>query len=101
MRYSQASRCGDTFACATAIFLTHFIISIAVLENVPPDAGLQKGATFFTLNLGLAQESNLGHLRGKQQHYPLSHPLRLNFVPSLRQLLKMGFGAAAISDREK
>jgi hypothetical protein len=35
-----------TFACATANFLTHFIISIAVLENVPPDAGLQKNATF-------------------------------------------------------
>jgi hypothetical protein len=27
-------------------FLTHFIISIAVLENVPPDAGLHKRATF-------------------------------------------------------
>jgi hypothetical protein len=36
----------DTFACATAIFLSHFIISIAVLENVPPDTGLQKRATF-------------------------------------------------------
>jgi hypothetical protein len=35
-----------TFACATANFLTHFIFSIAVLENVPPDAGLQKNATF-------------------------------------------------------
>jgi hypothetical protein len=35
-----------TFACATAKFLTHFTISIAVLENVPPDAGLQKRATF-------------------------------------------------------
>jgi hypothetical protein len=35
-----------TFACATANFLTHFIISIAVLENVPPEAGLQKRATF-------------------------------------------------------
>jgi hypothetical protein len=35
-----------TFACATANFLTHFIISIAVLENVPPDPGLQKRATF-------------------------------------------------------
>jgi hypothetical protein len=35
-----------TFACATAIFLSHFIISIAVLKNVPPDAGLQKRATF-------------------------------------------------------
>jgi hypothetical protein len=34
------------FACATAIFLTHFIISIAVLENVPPDTGLQKTDTF-------------------------------------------------------
>jgi hypothetical protein len=36
----------NTFACATAIFLTHFIISIAVPENMPPDAGLQKRATF-------------------------------------------------------
>jgi hypothetical protein len=35
-----------TFACATANVLTHFKISIAVLENVPPDAGLQKRATF-------------------------------------------------------
>jgi hypothetical protein len=41
----------DTFACATAIFLTHFIISIAVLENVPPYAGLQKRATFSTLKV--------------------------------------------------
>jgi hypothetical protein len=31
---------------ATVNFLTHFIISIAVLEKVPPDAGLQKRATF-------------------------------------------------------
>jgi hypothetical protein len=30
----------------TFAFLTHFIISIAVIENVPPDAGLQKRATF-------------------------------------------------------
>jgi sugar phosphate permease len=36
----------DTFACASVIFLAHFIISITVLENVPPDAGLQKRATF-------------------------------------------------------
>jgi hypothetical protein len=36
----------DTFACATANLLTHFIISIAVLENVHPDTGLQKRATF-------------------------------------------------------
>jgi hypothetical protein len=31
-----------TFACATEFFSTHFIISIAVLKNVPSDAGLQK-----------------------------------------------------------
>jgi hypothetical protein len=31
---------------ATANFLTHFIILIAVLENVPPNTGLQKRATF-------------------------------------------------------
>jgi hypothetical protein len=43
----------DTSPCATVIFLTPFIISIAVLENVPPDAGLQKRATFSTLNVGL------------------------------------------------
>jgi hypothetical protein len=41
-------------ACATANCLTHFIILIAALENVPPDAGLQKRATFSNLNLGLA-----------------------------------------------
>jgi hypothetical protein len=35
-----------TFACTNANFLTHFIISIAVLENVPPDEGIQKRATF-------------------------------------------------------
>jgi hypothetical protein len=39
-------------------FITHFIISIAVLENVPPDAGLQKRATFSTLNVGLAETRN-------------------------------------------
>jgi hypothetical protein len=44
----------DTLACATANLLTHFIISIAVLENKSPDAGLQKRATFSTLNVGLA-----------------------------------------------
>jgi hypothetical protein len=48
----------NTFACATAIFFTHFIISIAVLENVPPDAGLQKRATFSDLNVGLAGTGN-------------------------------------------
>jgi hypothetical protein len=31
-----------------------FIISIAVLENVPPDVGLQKRAIFSTLIVGLA-----------------------------------------------
>jgi hypothetical protein len=35
-------------------FLTQFIISIAVLENMPSDAGLQKRATFSTLNVGLS-----------------------------------------------
>jgi hypothetical protein len=29
-------------------FFNSFIISIAVLENVPPDAGLQKRDTFST-----------------------------------------------------
>jgi hypothetical protein len=48
----------DNFACATAIFSTHFITSIAVLENVLPDAGLQKRATFSTLNIGMAETGN-------------------------------------------
>jgi hypothetical protein len=48
----------DTFAYATASFLTRFIISSAVLENVPPDAGLQKRATFSTLHIGLAGTGN-------------------------------------------
>jgi hypothetical protein len=48
----------DTFACASNIFVTHFIILIAVLENVPPDAGLQKRATFSTLNKGLVSTVN-------------------------------------------
>jgi hypothetical protein len=39
-------------------FLNPFIISIAVLENVPPDAGLQKRATFSSLNVGLAGTGN-------------------------------------------
>jgi hypothetical protein len=51
MRYSQASRCGTPLL--TAIFLTQFKISIAVLENVPPEAGIQKRDTFSTLNVGL------------------------------------------------
>jgi hypothetical protein len=38
--------------------ITHFIISIAVLDNVPPDAGLQKRATFSTQNVGLAVTGN-------------------------------------------
>jgi hypothetical protein len=31
---------------------------MAVLENVPPGAGLQKRATFSTLNVGLAGTGN-------------------------------------------
>jgi hypothetical protein len=53
MRYYHTSRCGNTFACATAKNLTHFIILLAVLENVPTDAGLQKRVTFTTLNVSL------------------------------------------------
>jgi hypothetical protein len=30
----------------------------AVLENVPPDAGLQKRATFLTINVGLDGTGN-------------------------------------------
>jgi hypothetical protein len=53
----------DTFACATPEKLTNFIISIAVLENVPPDAWLQKIATFSTLNIALGGDSPLSKWR--------------------------------------
>jgi hypothetical protein len=43
-RQSDLKVSADLSYCA--ILLTHFIISIAVLENVPPDAGVQKRATF-------------------------------------------------------
>jgi hypothetical protein len=43
----------DTFA-----IITHFIISIAVLENVPPDVGFQKRDTFSTINVGLSGTRN-------------------------------------------
>jgi hypothetical protein len=48
----------DTIACANASFLTYFIISIVGLENVPPNAGFQKRATFSSLNVGLAWTGN-------------------------------------------
>jgi hypothetical protein len=50
---TQALSCGNTFAFATAN-LNLFIISIAVIENVPLDAELHKRATFSTLIVGLA-----------------------------------------------
>jgi hypothetical protein len=42
---------------ATAKFLTHFIISIAVLENVPLSRVTEK-SNFSTLNVGLAGTGN-------------------------------------------
>jgi hypothetical protein len=50
-----------TFACATANFLTHFIISIAVLENVPLTQGYRKEPLFHTKRrYGRDRESNPG-----------------------------------------
>jgi hypothetical protein len=51
---SPVSRYGNAFAFATANFKL-YIISIAVLENVSPDAGLQKRANFSALIVGLAE----------------------------------------------
>jgi hypothetical protein len=48
----------DTFACATLNMLTHFLISIAVLENVSPYTDLQKRATFSPLKIGLSGTGN-------------------------------------------
>jgi hypothetical protein len=58
----------DTFACATANVLTHFIISIAVLENMPPDAGLQKDPLFHTKRRSDRDQGlNPGHLHDRQR----------------------------------
>jgi hypothetical protein len=48
----------DSLACADAKILTHITISIAVVKNVPTDAGLQKRATFSILNVGLTGTGN-------------------------------------------
>jgi hypothetical protein len=48
----------DTFACTTAKKLTHFIISIAVLENVPPWGRVTEKSHFSTLNVGLSGTGN-------------------------------------------
>jgi hypothetical protein len=58
MPYSHASRCGTSLPVQLQKKLTHFIISIAVLENVPPNAGLQKRDTFSPLNVGLDRTGN-------------------------------------------
>jgi hypothetical protein len=55
---TQASRSGTPLLVLLQFFLTHFIILIAVLETIPPDAGLQKRATFSTQNVGLAGTGN-------------------------------------------
>jgi hypothetical protein len=51
-------------------FLTQFIISIAMLENVPPCRRVtEKSHLFHTKRRsGQDQESNPGQLRGKQRH---------------------------------
>jgi hypothetical protein len=74
----------EIFASANANF-NLFIISIAVLENVPPYAGLQKKIQLFHTNRrsGRDRGSNPGHLLGRQRRYPLSNPLRLGFYPFL------------------
>jgi hypothetical protein len=69
----------DTFAYAIANFLTHFIISIAVLENVPPDADKSHLFHLFHTNRRSSRDrgSNPGHLLGRQRCKTLSRPLRL------------------------
>jgi hypothetical protein len=59
-----------------------YIISIAVLENVPPTQGYKKEPLFHTnCRSGRDRGSNPGHLRGRQRRKTLSHPLRL-YLPS-------------------
>jgi hypothetical protein len=66
-----------TFACATVIFLTHFIISLAVLESVqqswrtcPLMQGYRKETLFHfhtKRRSGRDRESSPGHLVGRQR----------------------------------
>jgi hypothetical protein len=51
---TPASRCGKTFAFAMTIFLNLTLQCNWSACNVPPDAGMQKGANFSTLIVGLA-----------------------------------------------
>jgi hypothetical protein len=54
MRYSHASRCGSTFAFATAYFLPIYNLNCSAWERAS-DLGLQKRATFSTLIIGPAR----------------------------------------------
>jgi hypothetical protein len=58
-----------TFACATANFLTHFIISIAVLENQNVTQGYRKEPLFHAKRRsGRDRELNPGH-RPKHENF--------------------------------
>jgi hypothetical protein len=68
---TRASRCGNTFA--TAIFLPVYNLNCSALKRVT-----EKSHLFHTnCRSSRARGSNPGHLRGRQQRKPLSHPLRL------------------------
>jgi hypothetical protein len=79
---TQASRSGNTFAFAT-VNLNLSIISIAVPENVPPDAGLQKRDYFSTLIIGLAGTGSKPGLAAWQATaitaQPSTTPKRIHF----------------------
>jgi hypothetical protein len=62
-----------------------YIISIAVLENVPPRRRVSEKSHLFHTNLrsGWDQGSNPGHLRGRQRRKTLSHPPQLRHYVNL------------------
>jgi hypothetical protein len=83
--WTQSSRCRNTLAFPSANVIL-FIISIAVLENVPPDAWLQKKPNHWS-----GRGSNSGHLLPAQPStttLDLKIPdftLLSNFLPRRRQ----------------
>jgi hypothetical protein len=80
---TQTSRCGNTFPFTTA----NFRISIAVLKNVPPDAGLQQRANFFTLTVGLAGTGDQTLATQWQAAAITAQPSTIRFHLSMRTTL--------------
>jgi hypothetical protein len=75
IRWTQASRSGNTFAFTTTIFLSNYTMQLQCLNDMPPDAGFQKKPFFRTYRRS-GRGSNPGRPSSTQPSYLLRHPLR-------------------------